>query len=158
LREEHSDSLASGHVNTTGDSPSTVSRRRALLIGLFTCTATLAACGGSGGDSTDQPLASGPAPSPAPGPSPSPSPAPAPAPVGAWNVGALYFAVGSGAKMDLSATLPSGVAKGGTFGVSSSGAALPSGVTLSSAGILSIGNAGATDVVGVIFTYQQPGA
>ena len=58
----------------------------------------------------------------------------------------------------MSATLPSGVVKGGVFGVSSNGAALPNGVTLSPAGILSIGSATATEVVGVIFTYQEPGA
>jgi hypothetical protein len=56
--------------------------------------------------------------------------------------------------MDLAATLPAGVARGGTFGVSSAGAPLPAGMTLSSAGILAIGNATAGEVVGVIFTYQ----
>jgi hypothetical protein len=58
--------------------------------------------------------------------------------------------------MDLAATLPAGVARGGSFGVSSSGAALPAGMTLSSAGILAIGSATAGDVVGVVFTYQVP--
>ena len=160
LREQQSDKLANGQAVASGGLPAPASRRQALLIGLFGCVAALAGCGGSGEDSTERSLGSGPAPSPAPGPSPSPNPSPPPpAPeVGAWNVGSLYFMVGSGARMDLAATLPSGVARGGTFGVSSAGAALPSGVTLSPQGILSIGNAGATEVVGVIFTYQEPGA
>jgi len=73
-------------------------------------------------------------------------------------VGALYFSAGSGATLDLAGTLPAGVARGGVFGISPGGAALPSGVTLSSAGILSVGNASAGAVVGVLFTYAEPGS
>jgi hypothetical protein len=72
-------------------------------------------------------------------------------------MGLPVFAVGTGATFDLSTTLPASVAKGGTFGVSSSGAALPSGMTLSPAGILSVGAAVAAQVAGVIFTYTPPG-
>jgi hypothetical protein len=66
----------------------------------------------------------------------------------------LSFQVGSGATFDLAATLPSGVARGGVFGVSSSGAPLPNGMTLSAAGILATGSATVGEVVGVVFTYS----
>jgi len=67
-----------------------------------------------------------------------------------------YFQAGSGATFDLSTTLPGSVVKGGTFGVSSSGPALPTGMTLSPAGILAVGNANVGQTVGVIFTYLEP--
>jgi hypothetical protein len=66
------------------------------------------------------------------------------------------FTAGTGATFDLSTTLPSGLARGGTFSVASSGAALPSGMSLSSGGILSVGSASASQVSGVIFAYQEP--
>jgi len=44
------------------------------------------------------------------------------------------------------------------FGISPGGAALPSGVTLSPAGILSVANASVGAVVGVVFTYAEPGS
>jgi hypothetical protein len=65
--------------------------------------------------------------------------------------------VGSGATINLASTLPTGVVKGGTFGISSSGASLPTGMTLSPAGILAVGSATTGAVVGVIFTYAEPG-
>ncbi|MCX8005115.1 MAG: hypothetical protein N2688_09185, partial [Burkholderiaceae bacterium] len=58
---------------------------------------------------------------------------------------------------DLSATLPAGVVRGGTFGVDPSGARLPDGMTLSPAGILSLGSATVGQTTGVIFTYTEPG-
>jgi hypothetical protein len=70
----------------------------------------------------------------------------------------LYFAVGSGATFDLVKTLPASIKRGGTFGVSASGAALPAGMTLSTVGILAIGNAAVAAVVGVVFTYAEPAA
>ena len=66
------------------------------------------------------------------------------------------MAAGTGATVNLATTLPSGVVQGGTFGISSSGASLPSGMSLSSAGILAVGSATVGDVVGVIFTYAEP--
>lgn len=66
----------------------------------------------------------------------------------------MSFQAGSGATFDLAATLPAGVARGGVFGVSSSGAPLPTGMTLTAAGILSTGAATVGEVVGVIFTYS----
>src|SRR5438105_4046788 len=83
--------------------------RRKAIAGLFGCVSLLAACGGGGGsDSTPDQIASAPTPSPSPAPAPSPAPSPAPA-VAPWTVGPLYFAVGSGATLDLAATLPNGV-------------------------------------------------
>jgi hypothetical protein len=58
--------------------------------------------------------------------------------------------------LDLAATLPTGVARGGTFGISQSGATLPTGMTLTSAGILSVGTATIGEVIGVVFTYAEP--
>jgi hypothetical protein len=63
---------------------------------------------------------------------------------------------GTGATFDLAGTLPSGVTRGGSFGVSPSGSALPGGMVLSAAGILSVGNAVVGQTSGVIFTYAEP--
>src|SRR5437016_550028 len=110
-----------------------------------------------------------PAPTPTPTPSPTPTPAPTPAPVPAppppppppsptsWSLSIPSFVSGSGTAFDLATTLPSGVTRGGTFGVDSRGAALPSGMSLSPSGILSVGTAGASRAVGVLFIYSEPG-
>jgi hypothetical protein len=66
------------------------------------------------------------------------------------------FIVDRGGSFDLSTTLPDGIARGGTFGVSSSGRALPAGVTLSPSGILSAVNPVVGETSGVIFTYTLP--
>jgi hypothetical protein len=66
------------------------------------------------------------------------------------------FFAGSGASFDLTVTLPSGVAKGGTFSVATSGASLPPGMTLSPSGILLVGTAAAGQTSGVIFAYTPP--
>ena len=88
-----------------------------------------------------------------------PPPASAPPPAGpsssAWVVNPPSFAVGSGATFNLANTLPAGVAGGGTFGVSSAGAPLPTGMTLTPAGILSVGTAKVGNVTGVVFTYSS---
>jgi hypothetical protein len=54
---------------------------------------------------------------------------------------------------DLKTTLPSGIAPGGTFAVDASGSALPSGLTLSAEGVLTITSAVAGDTAGVVFSY-----
>jgi hypothetical protein len=69
----------------------------------------------------------------------------------------LTFVAGSAATFDLSATLPDGVVRGGTFGVSPSGVALPAGMVLAATGELSVGTAAPTEISGVIFTYVEPG-
>jgi hypothetical protein len=71
-------------------------------------------------------------------------------------VAPLSFAAGSGSTIDLASTLPTGVVAGGGFGISSTGAALPVGMTLSPAGILSVGTASTGVVAGIVFTYAEP--
>jgi hypothetical protein len=122
-----------------------LSRRGALTFGVFGLAALLPACGGGSG-SADLSSSAG----------PTGGGVASPAEAAAWNVGPLYFAAGSGATLDLAATLPNGVTKGGAFGTSSEGTSLPAGMTLSPAGILSIGTAPIGDVVGVVFTYTEP--
>lgn len=68
----------------------------------------------------------------------------------------MYFAVGSGATLDLATTLPNGVSRGGSFGISPTGAQLPAGMTLTAKGILGVGSATEGAVVGVVFTYELP--
>jgi hypothetical protein len=145
-----------------------IARRKALIFGLFGWAAMLEGCGGKDPNAPESVAAASPSPAPGPGPAatprppppaPSPSPPAAPPPppaTVAWDVGAINFTVGSGATKDLAATLPTGVAKGGTFGVSASGAALPVGMTLSATGILAISTAPVGPVIGVIFTYAEP--
>ena len=74
----------------------------------------------------------------------------------AWVVNPPSFAVGGGGTFNLANTLPVGVVRGGVFDVSSSGAKLPTGMTLTSAGILSVGSASVGSVAGVVFTYASP--
>ncbi|HTT12918.1 MAG TPA: hypothetical protein VMG60_18755 [Burkholderiaceae bacterium] len=68
------------------------------------------------------------------------------------------FLAGTGQTFDLTQTLPGTVAKGGTFGVSANGAPLPAGMTLSPAGIITVGSATIGQTTGVTFTYTEPGA
>jgi hypothetical protein len=64
--------------------------------------------------------------------------------------------VGSSTSFDLNTTLPSGVAPGGIFGVDSTGAPLPTGMSLKSNGTLVVGRAAVGAVNGVVFTYEEP--
>jgi hypothetical protein len=52
--------------------------------------------------------------------------------------------------------LPSAVKRGGTFGIDASGARLPAGMTLTPAGLLSVGSASVGTIAGVVFTYDAP--
>ena len=143
-----------------------ITRRRALIFGLLGPSVFMAGC--LGDDSSDvaidagspeTPAPSTPSPSPSPGPTPAPAPTPTPTPpsAGPWSVSpSPYFLSGTGMTFDLAVTLPTGVKRGGTFGVSSQGAPLPSGMTLSATGLLSVGAASAGRVDGVIFTYAEP--
>lgn len=72
--------------------------------------------------------------------------------MGPW----LMFPAGSNALLDLTLTLPSGVARGGVFSIDSGGAALPPGMSLSSAGLLAVSGAAIVNVTGVIFRYALP--
>ena len=66
------------------------------------------------------------------------------------------FVIGQITTTDLSTTLPAGIVKGGIFSVDLSGATLPQGMTLSPAGILSLGGAAVGSTSGVVFSYTEP--
>ena len=111
-----------------------VSRRQAVAFGLAGCATLLEGCGGGGGAPADEqnedPFA--------------------------WVVGPLYFMPKVVTTFDLRPGLPSHVVRGGTFAVSTSGAALPTGMRLSSSGVISLGSAEAGVIDGVVFSYTEP--
>lgn len=87
------------------------------------------------------------------------APTPAPTPPtsthsAAWDPAVPPLLVGSSTSFDLSRTLPASIARNGRFGVDPAGAPLPAGMTLTPAGILSVGTAAIATVGGVIFTYE----
>jgi hypothetical protein len=128
-------------------------RRNALTLGLFGCTYLLFGCGPM------VEFGSHAAASPGSGPTPAPvgTPTPSPSVPQAWNVNPwTYFVASAGTTFDLSPTLPSGVKRGGSFGVDPRGTPLPSGMTLTPAGQLSVGSAGVSQTAGVLFTYAEP--
>lgn len=134
-------------------------RRDLLKFSLSSCATLLVGCGGATEDAAQpapSPAPPPPNPPPAPAPSPSPSPSPSPPPAEAWNPVLPVFLAGTSSTFDLAGTLPGGVIRGGVFGVSSSGAALPTGMALSPSGVLSVGSAVAGQVTGVVFTYTEP--
>ncbi len=122
-------------------------RRNVLSFGLASAALLLLGC-----DFSDQDASATAAPAPA---APPPSDPPSAAASSAWVVNPPTFAVGSNATFNLAATLPAGVTRGGVFGVSGSGAPLPMGMTLTPAGILSVGTARVGSVNGVVFTYSS---
>lgn len=73
-----------------------------------------------------------------------------------WSPGTLSLVIGERTSVDLSATLPASVARGGTFSVATDGAALPTGMSLDAAGILSLGTASVGITDGVVFVYEEP--
>jgi hypothetical protein len=73
-----------------------------------------------------------------------------------WDIGAPTFVEGGGSTFDLAPTLPNGVVPGGTFEVDGSGAPLPSGMSLSAGGVLTLGAAMASVTAGVVFRYTEP--
>ena len=101
-----------------------VGRRTVLRFGLGVGALVLLGCDVSqcgtceirGEDASEPPVAT---PAPAPAPTPPPGPPAAPS---AWVVDPPSFAVGSGSTFNLATTLPAGVARGGVFDVSTSGA------------------------------------
>jgi hypothetical protein len=97
---------------------------------------------------------------PPPGGSPAPAPAPAPAPGSSAPVWAPQpsFVAGSQTPFDLAATLPAGIVRGGVFSIDASGAPLPSGMTMTAAGLLYAGTARVGTTTGVIFKYAEPTA
>lgn len=73
---------------------------------------------------------------------------------GDWIISGASFIEGSGGTFDLKPTLPAGTPAGGTFGVDAAGVTLPTGMSLSPDGILSVGTATAHIIEGVVFTYE----
>ena len=134
----------------------TVSRRLFLAFGLVAPAAGLSACGGGRGAGGSSVTAASVTPTPATTSSTAPPPSAAPAPN--WDLSrALYVVANGSSSFDLSATLPAGVTKGGTFSVDGSGTALPAGLTLSATGVLlaAVG-APAGNIAGVVFSYNEP--
>ncbi len=74
---------------------------------------------------------------------------------GSWIIPNISLTQGSTQTFDLSQTFPNCLAGQGVFGVDPSGTKLPAGMSLTSAGILSVGNAVVADTVGVIFNCTQ---
>jgi hypothetical protein len=108
-------------------------RRDTLMVGMAACAVLLSGCGGGASEQPPPTSASN-----------------------VWAISSLLFTVGGGATVDLSSTLPLDVKRGGTFMVDPSGSPLPSGMTLSPAGILAVGTAAAGVVNGVVFGYDEP--
>ena len=73
----------------------------------------------------------------------------------AWSPGTIELVIGERTSVDLAATLPSGVVRGGVFSVAPDGTALPAGMSLEASGTLLLGTAtvGITD--GVVFVYDE---
>jgi hypothetical protein len=81
-----------------------------------------------------------------------------PAAVAQWMVGARSFNQGSADTSDIQPSGPAGYVTGGIYGVDPAATALPSGMTLSDAGVLFVGSATAGTTNGVVFSYHEPGA
>ena len=128
-----------------------LNRRSVLGFGLNVGAMSLLGCDVFTGDD-ESTTATPPAAAPPPPTAAPPPPAAAPS---AWVVSPPSFAVGSGATFNLANTLPAGIPRGGVFGVSPSGAPLPTGMTLTPVGILGVGTAKVGSVAGVVFTYAS---
>lgn len=61
-----------------------------------------------------------------------------------------------GSTIDLSATLPASVRRGGVFSVHAQGATLPEGVILTREGMLVVNSLAACQAQGVVFCYEEP--
>lgn len=126
------------------------SRRILLGQGLAVAVTTLTGCPFYGSD-VSSPLG---APPPASALPPATPVEPAPTVPAPWNLVVPPLLVDSNTSFDLSKTLPSTVPGGGRFGIDSTSAALPAGMSLTPAGILSVGSAKIGTVTGVVFTYE----
>jgi len=134
-----------------------LNRRKLLLFGLCGSAASLVGCGGSERDTSS--LTAAPTPSSGPALTPAPAPTPSSASPTVWNPSPwLAFSSGSTVALDLSITLPTGVRRGGIFSLAAGSVALPQGVTLSSAGMLSLANPSPGITNGIVFAYAEPSA
>lgn len=118
-----------------------VKRRELLKLSVIGCAITLAGCGGSDEGQVSEAAASPPVtPSAVWDPSPS-----------------LVFTAGtSNVKIDLANTLPVGIKRGGVFSLATTSQALPSGVTLSAQGVVTVVNAAAGITSNIVFAYAEP--
>jgi hypothetical protein len=114
-------------------------RRRALKLALLGLTALAHACGGGGGAPAAQ----------------SNEPAPQP-PTPDWSPGPIVLLAGSADSIDLSLTLPSHIRRGGVFALDQRSEPLPTGMTLASNGMLSVGTAVAGVSLSIVFAYDEP--
>lgn len=75
----------------------------------------------------------------------------------AWEIReVLAFVAGTESTINLTDTLPLGVARGGRFAISPSGAALPAGMSLRSDGVMTVaGSAAIGATSGVVFEYRE---
>lgn len=133
---------------------SIIKRRSFLVCSSLGLPVWLGGCGGGQSNldtSTEQALGTSPTPTPVAAPAPPPSPP-------EWNVKAgLTFVAGATGVVDLNNTLPTGVSRGGTFSVDSTGAPLPVGTTLSADGKLTIASVATVGMTaGIVFAYTTP--
>ena len=70
----------------------------------------------------------------------------------------LFTAGESNVSLDLSLTLPTGIRSGGTFCLAATSSSLPSGMSLSAQGILTLANPIAGITSNIIFDYAEPAA
>lgn len=75
-----------------------------------------------------------------------------------WEIDAkkIQDALQKNTSIDLAKTLPRSVSKGGIFTVDPNGSPLPSGLSLSKEGILSVQFDKNIQVSGVVFAYEEP--
>jgi hypothetical protein len=69
----------------------------------------------------------------------------------------MWFVAGQSRVIDLSLTLPPGVARGGAFGLASGSTPLPPGFSLQASGLLNVVNPTVGQTANVQFTYAEPG-
>jgi hypothetical protein len=74
---------------------------------------------------------------------------------GSWDVGSRTFAQGVSSPANIASTVPADMTTGGIYGVEPT-TALPSGMTLTDAGVLDVGTATVSSA-SVVFTYHEPG-
>jgi hypothetical protein len=137
--------------NTLRVPMSTLSRRAFVLSTVAGVQVALAGCGGGSSAAQDAAPSSA-QPGSVPGQVQSRSSVPA------WSLqDSFALVLGSNAQIDLRATLPNAVVRGGRFEVDPSGSPLPADVVLQSEGLITLGASAAAGVIQqVVFAYIEP--